>query len=64
MNINVEIAEIRDGISQVHVLKDCDKDNINEWLLIDINDHGYNIFSDDELVYSLVEEGKTEGKEN
>lgn len=61
MDIYVEICEC---ISQVHVLRDCHEDNINNWLLIDTNDPGYSTFSDDEIVHNVVEESDTEGEEN
>jgi len=61
---NVEIAEIQECISQVHVFRDCDGENISEWLLMDTNDPGYQILSDDEIVRNLFEEDETEEKEN
>lgn len=64
MDINVEVVEIHNGISQVHVLRDYDKDNINEWLLMGTNDPGYNILLDDKIVYNLIDEDNTERKEN
>lgn len=61
---NVEIAEIQECISQVHVFSDCDEENISEWLLMDTNDPGYQILSDDEIVRNLFEEDETEEEEN
>jgi hypothetical protein len=52
------------GTCQVHVFENCDEENINEWLLIDTNNPGYKILSDDEIVHSLFEEDGTEGEEN
>lgn len=64
MNVNVEIAEIHECISQIDVLKGCNEVNVNGWLLMDTNDPGYNILSDDEIVHNLVEECYTEREEN
>ncbi|KAL4126596.1 hypothetical protein QTP88_010808 [Uroleucon formosanum] len=61
---NVEIAEIQECISQVHVFSDCDEENISEWLLMDTNDPGYQILSDDKIVRNLFEEDETEEEEN
>ncbi|KAL4084640.1 hypothetical protein QTP88_027568 [Uroleucon formosanum] len=60
VGLNVEIAEIQECISHVHVFGDCDEENINEWLLMDTNDPGYQILSDDEIVRSLFEEEENE----
>ncbi|KAL4084322.1 hypothetical protein QTP88_028146 [Uroleucon formosanum] len=64
VELNVKIAEIQECISQVHVFENCDEENINEWLLMDTNDPGYQILSDDEIVRSLFEEDDTEEEEN
>jgi hypothetical protein len=45
----------------VYVFGDCNEENINEWLLMDTNDPGYQILSDDEIIRSLFEKDKTEG---
>lgn len=58
MDVNIEIAKIRECISQIHVSRYCDEDNINKCLLMDTNDPGYNALSGDEIVYNLVEERK------
>jgi hypothetical protein len=49
---------------QVHIFENSDEENINEWLLMDTNNPGYQILSDDEIVRSLFEEDGTEGEEN
>ncbi|KAL4147899.1 hypothetical protein QTP88_002226 [Uroleucon formosanum] len=64
VELNVEITEIQERISQVHVFGDCDEENINKWLLMDTNDPGYQILSNDEIVRSLFEEDDTEEEEN
>lgn len=46
MEINIEIIKMHKCISQVNVFKDCDEENINKWLLVDINDPGYRILYD------------------
>lgn len=38
--------------------------NINEWLLMDTIDPGYQILLDDEIFSSVLEEGNIEGEEN
>lgn len=43
LNIEEAVAEIRECISNIHVLRDCDERNINEWLLMDTTDPEYNI---------------------
>jgi hypothetical protein len=42
----------------------CDEQNIHEWSLMDINDPGYQILSDDEIIRSLYEVNNTECEEN
>lgn len=55
MILNVKIIEIQKYISQVYVFGDCNEDNVSKWLLMDINDPGYEIISDDEIVRILFE---------
>lgn len=60
MQLNVEIAEIRERICQV--FRDCDEGNINnEWLLMETIDPGYHrVLSDCEIVRSGLKEDDTE----
>ncbi|VVC25162.1 DNA binding HTH domain, Psq-type,Homeobox domain-like,HTH CenpB-type DNA-binding domain,DDE superfamily [Cinara cedri] len=57
---NIEIAEIHECIGQVYVLRDCEEEDINEWLLMDTIDPGYHVLSDNEIVRSVNKEGDTE----
>lgn len=60
---NKPLILFRECISQVLILSNCDEENINEWLIMDIIDLGYNILSNN-MNYSLVGKGDTEGKKN
>lgn len=56
INVQEAVVEIYEGISNVHILRDWDEENINEWLLIDTIDPGYHIISDDERVRSVFKD--------
>jgi len=62
--LNIEITEIKKCINQVHVFGNCDEENIHEWLLIDTNDPGNKILSDDEIARILFGKDYTEEEEN
>lgn len=59
MELNVEVAERREYISQDRVFRDCDEEYINnEWLLMDTIDPGYRRILSDSEINVILKNGK------
>ncbi|KAK9693139.1 DDE superfamily endonuclease [Popillia japonica] len=60
---NDDPDEIRDIIKEAPGFEGCDKANIDDWLNCDVDDPGYQILSDEEIVQQIKDNNQKVGEE-
>ncbi|CAH0729636.1 unnamed protein product, partial [Brenthis ino] len=49
------LVDINELMSNIQICKECDADDMKEWLTCDSNDQGFQIMSDDEIVENMLQ---------
>ncbi|CAG9584542.1 unnamed protein product [Danaus chrysippus] len=49
------LEDIKDLILNIQICKDCDNDDVQEWITCDSNDPGFQMMSDDEVIENLLQ---------
>ncbi|XP_054281171.1 jerky protein homolog-like [Macrosteles quadrilineatus] len=58
------VSELVGLINQSPEFEDCDQDNIQEWLECDVDDPGYEVMTDDEIIAHVQENGDDDEEED